>query len=220
MKRRNMSFADNGVYEPFDPMGSLSAENESSLICARFARKRPLWIDFQHYFKRSSTEEQRYLIREDEHRSRWDVVATTQPRNFWSIAHTITDLKFVSNSTQQVRFGFYSGREPKNIIIREVYAADGPSYFPFICQDIPLALPIKSFSVEPATAKAERDALVTLFEDSGGTEWLTSTNWCSDKPVGEWQGVGVDDEGRVVSLHLHENNLVGKLTFSCTCKYP
>ena len=52
-------------------------------------------------------------------------------------------------------------------------------------------------------------ALVTLFDATGGPSWTKRDNWRTEAPLGEWFGVGVDGEGRVVSLLLPRNNLTG-----------
>lgn len=58
---------------------------------------------------------------------------------------------------------------------------------------------------------SERDALVAIYNALGGDNWDNNTNWCSDKPVGEWYGVTTDDNGRVVSLVLQTNHLTGSI---------
>lgn len=61
-----------------------------------------------------------------------------------------------------------------------------------------------SSMISQQQADQEFRALAALFEDLGGLEWggKNSEHWLSDKPVGEWAGVGVDDQGYVVSLVL------------------
>ena len=46
----------------------------------------------------------------------------------------------------------------------------------------------------------DRDALVTLYNATSGGGWGNNDNWLSDKPLGEWHGVDVDDSGGVVRL--------------------
>lgn len=57
----------------------------------------------------------------------------------------------------------------------------------------------------------ERAALAALYDATGGGNWIDKTNWCSDKPVGEWYGVTVDMQGRVTGLNLEANNLTGSI---------
>ena len=56
----------------------------------------------------------------------------------------------------------------------------------------------------------ERDALIRIYHSTGGPGWKRKWNWCNKEvPVGQWEGVTVNGEGRVVELHLLENNLTG-----------
>ena len=57
--------------------------------------------------------------------------------------------------------------------------------------------------------EAERAALIEFYKASGGDNWKNNTNWCSDKPVGEWYGVNTDI--RVTSINMSDNNLSGTL---------
>ena len=53
--------------------------------------------------------------------------------------------------------------------------------------------------------------LVALYEATDGANWSNSTNWLTDRPIGEWYGVTTDDVGRVTSLQLRENRLSGSI---------
>ena len=57
----------------------------------------------------------------------------------------------------------------------------------------------------------DRNALVALYNATGGPDWTRSENWLSDEPLDEWYGVVVDGTGRVAGLHLHKNGLTGSL---------
>ena len=54
-------------------------------------------------------------------------------------------------------------------------------------------------------------ALVALYEATDGDNWENNANWLSDQPLDEWFGVTTDDDGRVTSLELYENGLLGVL---------
>ena len=60
----------------------------------------------------------------------------------------------------------------------------------------------------PAT---NREILEMLHAATGGRDWIDSRNWLSDAPLGDWRGVEVDDQGRVVGLLLWDNGLAGRL---------
>lgn len=57
---------------------------------------------------------------------------------------------------------------------------------------------------------AECEALVQLYYDTGGQSWLNSTNWLQNNTPCSWFGVACSS-GRVASLNLSDNGLVGQL---------
>ena len=57
---------------------------------------------------------------------------------------------------------------------------------------------------------SDREALVALYHATDGPNWTYSTNWLSDKPLGDWHGVTVAG-GRVTELALGQNQLTGPL---------
>ena len=62
----------------------------------------------------------------------------------------------------------------------------------------------------PTTA-TDRDALVALYNATGGDNWAISRNWLSDAPLSQWHGVSTDTSGRVTRLLLDFNRLSGAL---------
>ena len=50
----------------------------------------------------------------------------------------------------------------------------------------------------------EREALIAIYDALDGDNWTDgyNNNWLSDKPVGEWSGVSIDDNGYVTYLYL------------------
>ena len=56
---------------------------------------------------------------------------------------------------------------------------------------------------------ADKTALVALYRATDGLNWTNSTNWLTNAPIGDWQGVHPDDSGRVLLLYLVGNNLTG-----------
>lgn len=56
----------------------------------------------------------------------------------------------------------------------------------------------------------EREALIALYNATGGDNWTNNTNWCSDKPLSEWAGISCRN-GRVSSIYLSYGNMVGQL---------
>ena len=57
----------------------------------------------------------------------------------------------------------------------------------------------------------DRDALVALYEASGGRNWLDNENWLSDAPLEDWFGVTTDRDDRIIELELSENELSGTI---------
>ena len=59
------------------------------------------------------------------------------------------------------------------------------------------------------TSVADLVGLIALYNATDGPNWRNNTNWLSETPVGEWYGVSVDSNGRVVGLNLYQNELSG-----------
>ena len=57
----------------------------------------------------------------------------------------------------------------------------------------------------------DRDALIALYNATDGPNWTNSTNWLSDRPLGEWHGVTANSAGRVIGLDLFRNNVSGSM---------
>ena len=83
------------------------------------------------------------------------------------------------------------------------------------------AIPSPTFTAQPAPATptslpaapvpVDRNALVALYNATGGANWRNNENWLSDASLDEWYGVTTDDSGRVVELDLSENRLRGEI---------
>ena len=63
----------------------------------------------------------------------------------------------------------------------------------------------------PSPLETDREALVALYNATGGRNWSRNDNWLSNKPIKEWAGVQTDASGRVVALNLSANRLVGEI---------
>ncbi|CAN0467251.1 unnamed protein product [Ectocarpus sp. 12 AP-2014] len=57
----------------------------------------------------------------------------------------------------------------------------------------------------------DREALVSLFRSTGEAGWIRRDNWDTDADLATWNGVTVNDQGRVVNLDLKYNNLQGSI---------
>ncbi|WP_346861033.1 leucine-rich repeat protein [uncultured Draconibacterium sp.] len=73
-----------------------------------------------------------------------------------------------------------------------------------------IASQTSSFTLAPNNSiEMDSLALVALYNASDGPNWTNNTNWLTS-PLDTWYGVGIAN-GRVVSLDLNNNNLVGTL---------
>ena len=63
----------------------------------------------------------------------------------------------------------------------------------------------------------DRWALSRFYEAVGGQNWNDNTNWNSQEPLDRWFGVGTDEDGRVISLHLEGNGLSGETPRELVC---
>ena len=57
----------------------------------------------------------------------------------------------------------------------------------------------------------DRAVLVMLYNSTDGDNWRNNENWLSDRPIGAWNGVETDAQGKVTHLDLRFNNLTGKI---------
>lgn len=62
-----------------------------------------------------------------------------------------------------------------------------------------------------AADQPDWEALVSFYNETNGPNWDDNTNWLSAVPLDEWFGVSTDASGRVTSLELPWNNLLGPL---------
>ena len=57
----------------------------------------------------------------------------------------------------------------------------------------------------------DRAALIALYNATEGDDWEDNDNWLTDAPLGEWNGVETDVNGRVIILDLAGNDLAGHI---------
>jgi len=63
-------------------------------------------------------------------------------------------------------------------------------------------------TVEKEDPKTDREALVSVFEQSGGVDWKNKENWLEPQLLlSEWHGVGTNDTGVVTKLDLQSNRV-------------
>lgn len=55
----------------------------------------------------------------------------------------------------------------------------------------------------------EYKELKQIYESTNGQNWTNNDNWLTDKPIGDWYGLTLTEDGYVKSLDLQDNNLTG-----------
>ena len=70
---------------------------------------------------------------------------------------------------------------------------------------------LDSSTERKAAGPVDRETLTALYNATDGQNWQNNGGWLSDQPVGEWYGVVVNTNGRVVGLYLDENRLNGEI---------
>ena len=71
------------------------------------------------------------------------------------------------------------------------------------------AASVALLATSQTSAETDKEALLALFEATDGESWDQSGAWGGRATIGDWEGVTVDNEGRVTSLQLSE--LAGRL---------
>ena len=63
----------------------------------------------------------------------------------------------------------------------------------------------------PTPPASDKEVLVALYNATGGPGWSGKGGWLTDEPIGDWDGVTTDRNGRVTSLYLQDNQLSGEI---------
>ena len=63
----------------------------------------------------------------------------------------------------------------------------------------------------PQLPSPDREALIAFYNSTSGANWTEHTYWLTNAPVGHWQGVTTDSQGRVTELNLTSNRLKGEI---------
>lgn len=62
----------------------------------------------------------------------------------------------------------------------------------------------------------ERDSLLEIYRDTGGSSWKSSEKWTTSEPICSWEGVScddgnLDDVSGITGLTFESNNLIGTM---------
>ena len=94
---------------------------------------------------------------------------------------------------------------PRTLLLTVLLGLAG---WPLACRDSATEPPLPT---NPVTMNPDRAVLATLYEATGGDDWTQNDNWLSAAPIGQWYGVSVGADGRVVGIRLPSNNLSGPI---------
>lgn len=97
----------------------------------------------------------------------------------------------------------------KDAVVQTLLSS-GKSLVPSSVMNARVTPPAQAAPAAPVRdAATDRGVLVEFFNDTGGQSWKNNTGWGTSAPLGEWYGVTVDGQDRVVKLTLQKNNLKG-----------
>lgn len=68
--------------------------------------------------------------------------------------------------------------------------------------------------VETCGSVTDRRVLIAMYEATGGQTWTNNDNWLSEVSLDQWYGVAIDSSGRVDSLVVADNGLIGEIPSS------
>ncbi len=104
-----------------------------------------------------------------------------------------------------------AGENNATLTITNASAADGGFYDCLITNTIIPGLTIvkNNVSVINSTVKAQKDALIALYNATDGPNWTTT--WDLNANMSTWHGVALDASLNVIGLYLDNNNLNGTL---------
>ena len=109
-----------------------------------------------------------------------------------------------------------AGATASTLVLTAEQYAQGGSYQCLITSTLVPGLTLTSRAVAPQTLgqlAQDKQALIDLYNATGGPNWTNKTNWITNPDVSTWQGVTVTG-GRVVQVDLVSNNLVGAIPSS------
>lgn len=85
-----------------------------------------------------------------------------------------------------------------------------------------MLLSVSACSGSGASNLTDREALTVIFEKMNGKNWVEdTTNWCSNAPLNDWEGVEAETDAngveRVVKLELRDDSLKGNIPAEIGC---
>ncbi len=89
-----------------------------------------------------------------------------------------------------------------------------PSAALLACDEAPTkpgAMPVEELSVQTQSQQGDKEALLALYRKLSGQNWFLREPWDPEKPIETWDGVEVNEDGRVRELLLTGRGLDGRL---------
>ena len=96
------------------------------------------------------------------------------------------------------------------VVLLALFLALGFDLLPGFLRPDPNQIPTYSCADQTDIPETECQALVTLYNETGGTDWKDSSGWLSDSAPCTWFGVTCD-RGLVAELNLPDDNLSGTI---------
>ncbi|MDE2796728.1 MAG: Ig-like domain-containing protein [Gemmatimonadota bacterium] len=140
------------------------------------------------------------------------ITVTPETALLTSVGDTVGLVAWVHDEYERVIAGFPVSWSSSNVAVATV----GPSGFVRAAAEGDATIRATADSVSATSAitvivDPDRAGLMSLYNATGGSEWVQRGNWLTDAPLGEWDGVEVDGQGRVTGLELPWNNMNGTL---------
>lgn len=101
---------------------------------------------------------------------------------------------------------FFSGLQP-DANYKAYVVIDSPM-FSDISEENRVELKTQAVEFDTDTEVSDRELLIEFYKATGGDNWTNNENWCSDKPIEEWYGIGLRGKN-VGVINLDNNNLTG-----------
>ena len=120
------------------------------------------------------------------------IIADEQPQSK-ALATNHFHFKILANKGEQSRTGHIEVQDMGSKVLKTITVIQGNA-------------------LEEEIAK-EREILIKFYYATNGDQWENNTNWCSDKPVGEWYGIKTGYDGLIHAIEFVSinNNLSGYL---------
>ncbi|MEQ8473539.1 MAG: FG-GAP-like repeat-containing protein [Marinoscillum sp.] len=132
---------------------------------------------------------------------------------FWQNQTVVTQNGISSGNSLNCEFGLGSASMVDSIKV------NWPSGLVTYAKDLTVNKKITLVEVPenagPTVNQIDSAALVTLYDSTGGSGWTRKEGWLEGSPL-TWEGTYFDENGRLVSLILNDNNLIGKIPADIT----